>query len=1120
MKCGSCGFANSEDRSACERCGAPLHVGCARCGFGNSREAAYCGGCGTPLGKESAAPGLPRRERDGKSIRDALVSERKLLTVMFADTKGSLELMEGRDAEQSQALLDSVIKAMIDAVHRYGGTVNRVAGDGIMALFGAPIAQEDHAIRACYAALAMQDLMADGNSERARQFGVEPQIRVGLHSGEVVVQPIDNDVALEYRVVGTTAHVASRMEQMARPGSVLLSETTARLAKGFVQVEPLEITPVKGLREPISIFELKAAVPGQSRFQVAVARGLARLTGRGAELSAMSEALACAAAGAGQVVALSGDPGIGKSRLCHELAASASSEIWLKLHAGGVSHGQTTPYLPWTGLLKSYFGIDDTDATGTVQAKIVSALTRLDPALEGHCATLIPFLDTRQETPEWRALDPPQRRNRIFDALAVLLLALARARPLLLVLEDLHWFDSASRAFLDDLVDRLPDACIAIYLTFRPEFQHPWSGRTRLTEIRLQPLATAEAGELLRHLVGEDESVRPLERLLVERAEGNPFFIEEIVRSLAETGGLEGRGGRYRLKQGASIDELPATLEAVIASRVDRLPRSSKELLQAVAAIGRTARIDLLHSVAGGDHERMQGDLQTLREAGMLHDIRLFPAPEMAFGHALTQEVVYRTLLRSRRTELHRRVVQALEELFAGRLVDHVDTLADHAFRGELWNRAVQYHLQAAARALARSAHRDAVAIADRGLIAATHQDDHALRTAAEIDLRLTLCVPLHAVGDLPRLLKTIGEAETLAETLGDPKRRSVVANLLTVSLFLSGNHRRALSVARRAVALAKAPAELSQQVNAGYRLGVVFHALGEFHRAVATLQALLPLVVAENERERFGSVYYPSVGIRAFLAESLIELGDFAAAAQQIATAQRIANALRHPLSQAIIAFSEGTLLLVRGETKTAFHVFDDALRLCRENELLTLYPAVVAYFGLSCAANGDIPGGIAVLEKALREEVYRYGGSYTKFYLLHNLGRVYLASDRFEDAVRLATQAEAFTRETGERAHQAYALKLLGEIAVRSRTVSAAGMEHCRAAIAIAERCDMKPLLADCHVLLSTLYAAEGDQRAADERRIAGALYRSIGLVLPDSSNIGPPRQAIGEEWRQNDD
>ena len=655
---------NADDLRNCQACGAALAAGCSHCGFSNVPAAAFCGGCGRPLaadaGGDEPAAGVAARGNAGPGV---LIGERKLITVMFADIQGSLAMLDDSDPERSQALLDSIIDVMIDAVHRYGGTVNQVLGDGIMALFGAPMAHEDHALRGCCAALVMQDLVVRGNAERHRRFGVEPQIRVGLHSGEVVVRPIDNDVALDYRAVGMTTHVAARLEKMARPGAVLLSGTTATLVEGYVRVEPLGLAPIKGLRDKVPIFELQAAFPVRSRFQVSVARGLSRLIGRHGELAALYAALDRAETGVRQVVALAGEPGVGKSRLCHELTVSRRAAGWIKLHTGCSAHGQTTAYLPLLGLVRSYFQIEEHDALETISDKIKTGLAALGPHLEPFATVLIPFVDARFDAPAWRALDPLQRRKLVFEALRGLLVALTGIRPLLLIVEDLHWLDSGSRAFLDELLAAPAEVRMALVFTFRPEFHHAWGGLPGFAELALTSLAGTEALALLRHLLGTHDSLPPLSRLLIERTQGNPFFMEEIVRSLAETGVLVGERGSHRLGAAAAAIEVPATLEAVIAARVDRLPASAKDLLQAAAAIGKTSGIDLLRRVAEAEPELMYRDIQLLRESGMLRDTQLFPSLEVGFAHALTHEVVYRMLLRSRRITLHDRVVQALEAM-------------------------------------------------------------------------------------------------------------------------------------------------------------------------------------------------------------------------------------------------------------------------------------------------------------------------------------------------------------------------------------------------------------------------------------------------------------------------
>ncbi len=412
------------------------------------------------------------------SSLNTLQGERKLVTVLFADIKGSLELIEGSDPEQAQALLDQVIRTMMEAVHRYEGTVNKVLGDGIMALFGAPIAHEDHAVRACYAALDMQHAVARTAEEARRKQGVEVQVRVGLNSGDVVVRGISNDLTMDYDAIGETTHLAGRMEQLAIPGTTRLTGTTLRLAEGFVEVRSLGPVPVKGLEAPVEIFELLGATATRTRFQAAVERGLTRFIGRQTELEALNRALARAGQGQGQIFAVIGEPGVGKTRLYYEFTHSHRTEGWLVLESGSVSYGEATAYLPVIDLLKNYFRIDERDDHRGIREKVTGKLLTLDESLRPILEAILALLDVPVEEPTWQALDPPQRRRRTLEAVKSLLLRETRVQPLVLIFEDLHWIDSESQAFLDSLVDSLPTARLLLLVNYRPEYRHTWGSKT------------------------------------------------------------------------------------------------------------------------------------------------------------------------------------------------------------------------------------------------------------------------------------------------------------------------------------------------------------------------------------------------------------------------------------------------------------------------------------------------------------------------------------------------------------------------------------------------------------------------------------------------------------------
>ena len=575
------------------------------------------------------------------TTRSALAGERKQVTVLFADLKGSTELIRDLDPEAAQTLLDPALQRMMDAVHRFEGTVNQVLGDGIMALFGAPVAHEDHAVRACYAGLAMQAAMRRYAEEVRRSHGLEMQMRVGLNSGEVVVRAIGNDLHMDYSAVGQTTHLAARMEQLATPGSIRLTAATLRLVEGLVQVNALGRFPVRGLPDPVEVFELVGASAVRRRLQAAAARGLTRFMGRQQELAALQQALEQAGAGHGQIAAVVGEAGVGKSRLVYEFVHSRHTQGWSVLESASVSYGKATPYFPVIDLLKRYSHIADHDDTRTIRAKLTGQVLTLDAALQDVIPALLSLLDALPDDSPFRQLDPAQRRQRTLTALKRVLLRESQVQPLLLVFEDLHWIDTETQALLDILVESLPTAQILLLVNYRPEYQHGWVSKTYYTQLRLDPLPPLSADEFLHALLGDDASLTPLTPLLIARTEGNPFFLEESVRTLVETGVLAGERGAYHLGQALPTIQVPATVQAVLAARIDRLPPAEKGLLQTAAVIGHEVPLPLLQAIANMPEEVLHRSLAHLQATEFLYETRLFPECEYTFKHALTHEVAY-----------------------------------------------------------------------------------------------------------------------------------------------------------------------------------------------------------------------------------------------------------------------------------------------------------------------------------------------------------------------------------------------------------------------------------------------------------------------------------------------
>src|SRR6516165_8836529 len=620
MKCPQCAHENLTTAKFCLECGSRFAVTCPKCRSELPPSAKFCLQCGERI---SAVASDPTRFANPESYtpkhlaeriltsKAALEGERKQVTVLFADLKGSMELLADRDPEEARSVLDPVLQLMMDAVHRYEGTINQVMGDGIMALFGAPLAHEDHAVRACYAAIAMQESVKKYAEQARRSHAVVIKIRVGLNSGEVVVRAIGSDLRMDYTAIGQTTHLAARMEQLADPGAIVITPDTLALVEGYVEVKSLGAVPIKGLADRIEIYELLCAGPARTRLQAATRRGLTRFVGRHDEIQQLRRVEQLAQVGRGQVAAIIGEAGVGKSRLVYEFTHSHRLEGWLVLESSSVSYGKATSYLPVIDLIKVYFKIHDRDDYREIREKVTGKLLTLDESLKSTLPALLALLDVPVDDASWETLDPSQRRLRTLDAIKRLVLREAKEQPLLLIFEDLHWIDGETQALLDNLIDALASSRILLLVDYRPQYEHRWSNRTYYSQMRLDALPAESAEELLQALVGDDPSLAPLKRLLVRR--GNPFFLEESVRALVETKALEGDRGRYRLTRPVQSLQVPPTVQVILASRIDRLPVDHKRLLQIASVIGKEVAYELLQVVAELPYEALRQGLASLQ---------------------------------------------------------------------------------------------------------------------------------------------------------------------------------------------------------------------------------------------------------------------------------------------------------------------------------------------------------------------------------------------------------------------------------------------------------------------------------------------------------------------------
>jgi class 3 adenylate cyclase/tetratricopeptide (TPR) repeat protein len=1119
MQCVHCQTENRPGRRFCAECGAPLALACAACGFANEPGEKFCGGCGTPL---STAPPTPEPRMPSPQVytpshltdkilaaRPALAGERKQVTVLFADLKDSTELIRGLDPEAAQQLLDPAIHHMMDAVHRFEGTVNQVLGDGIMALFGAPIAHEDHALRACYAALAMQAAMRTYTEEVRRSRGLELRMRVGLNSGEVVVRAIGNDLHMDYSAVGETTVLAARMEQTAMPGSIRLSAATLRLVEGLVQVTALGPVPVKGLAEPVEVFELTGASHLRRRLQAAAMRGLTPFVGRQHELAALHQALAQAQVGQGQVVALVGEAGVGKSRLVHEVIHSHRTQGWRVLESASVSYGKATPYFPVIDLLMRYCQIDDGDEARTMRARVTGQVLTLDETLQDTLPALLALLDVLPDDSPFVHLDPSQRRQRTLEALRRVLLRESQVQPLLLVFEDLHWIDSETQALLDRLIESLPTAHLLLLVNYRPEYQHGWGSKTFYTQLRLDPLPHASAEAFLAGLLGDDPSLAPLLPPLLARTAGNPFFLEESVRTLVETVALVGTPGAYRLVAPLQGMPVPATVQAVLAARIDRLAPEEKGLLQTAAVLGTDVPFALLRAIADVPEATLHRSLAHLQAAEFLYETRLFPEPEYTFKHALTHEVAYGSLLLERRRGLHARLVEAIEALAPDRGSEgvseakglpagrqdpkQVERLAHHAVRGEVWDKAVTYCQQAGARAYERAAFHEAVATFEQALQALTHPPEDDDTRVLAIDLRLALGGALLPLGEYGRHCALLGEAEALARALDDRARLGRVLASMALVLVITGDPDGAMAASRQALDLAVALGNRALQMQASHTLGQAYYAIGDFGRAAELLRCNVE--VADRQSGT------PRTDVRllsqAALARTLGTLGVFAEGRRHAEEALRLATLEGRGAIPLIVYGFLSQLYLAQGDLEHAIRVYDQGLPLVRASGSRNVLPMIVAGLGYASALQGRLAEGRALLEEAASESISRGAHRAVHWTWLSEACRL---GGHGAEALQHARQALDLARQQKARGNETLALHQLGVVHAHTDLPDVEQAQaHYQQALALAEELGMRPLQAHCHRGLGILYTKTGQQEQARAAlSTAVEMYRTMEMTF----------------------
>jgi class 3 adenylate cyclase len=961
---------------------------------------------------------------------------------VFADIKGSTELMADLDPEQARTIIDPALKLMIDAVHRYDGYIVQSTGDGIFALFGAPIAHEDHPQRAIYAALRMQEELKRHSAKVVADGGMPVEARIGANTGEVVVRSIrTGDKHVEYTPIGHTSNLASRMQAVAPTGSIAVSQATRKLVEGYFQLKARGPTPVKGLSEPVNVYEITGLGPLRTRLQVSAQRGLTKFVGRQAELEQMKHALEQARAGHGQIVAAMAEPGVGKSRLFFEFKAVSQSGLTV-LEAFSISHGRASAYLPVLELLKGYFKITPDDDDRARREKVTGKVLALDRSLEDTLPYLLVLLDIQPDGDDSMAqLDPQLKRRRTLEAIKRVLVRESLSQPLIIVFEDLHWIDNETQALLNLLVDSLATAQILLLVNYRPEYHHQWGNRSYYSQLRLDPLGRESSNEMLAVLLGDSGELTPLKGLIIERTEGNPFFIEEMVQALFEQGVLARNGAVTLSKQLGEI-RAPATVEGLLASRIDRLPSSEKELLQTLAVLGREFPLALIKRVTGKPDTELEQMLSELQLGEFIYEQPATADIEYQFKHALTQEVAYNSVLTERRRSLHERTAQAIEALFADRLEDHVAELAHHYERSGSVGKAVEYLGRAGHQAAQRTAFSEAIGYFTRTVELLKQTPEGVDRDRREVDLQMALGWSLY-VGrgpQAPQRESVLLRAQELSERLGDSSKLMEV--LLAVALFRF--NQRELGLARelgeRVLVLAQNANAPAIMQGAQVVVGASLYFAAEFEAARGHFE-LAP---------EFPEIAKYTLSSGAEMLAGILCLQGYPSQALE-KNRKALASARQHrnpvPLCNALL--SSGILHFELRDNSAVTKYAGELLSIATEHELPYYQPVANVLLGWAEAASGLVEEGILRMGKSVSAST----GVPPRIFA--SLAEVSCKSGNLERGLSVVKEGLAIAERTGQLMGQSELYRVQGELELLRQPSGEATAERCfRTAIEIALR------------------------------------------------------------------
>ena len=1113
MICPQCQFENRDGAKFCSGCGKKLEIKCRNCSHLNLPGSKYCEECGASLAQP--ADNAPKESSFTEKLdklqrylpqgltekilahRNKIEGERKHVTVMFCDMVEFTPFVENLGPEEAYNLMDRIYEILIHKVHRYEGTVNEMTGDGIMALFGAPIALEDAPQRAIRSAMSIHKEMVEFSQRmQLTKDGLSSiMMRIGIHTGPVIVGTLGNNLRVEFKAVGDTVNLAARMQRLAEPGTTYVTDDTFKLAEGFFRFEALGEKFVKGKSDPLKTYRVIAAGTSKTRFDVSAERGLTPFFGRERELELLLDGFDRSKEGRGQAYSIIAEAGVGKSRLLYEFRKAVANENVTFLEGRCLSYSRGISYHPLIDVVKQNFDIREADGDAEIKNKVLKGLKALASDDDTNLAALLELLSVQANDTDEIPLSPETRKNLIIKAITRIVLSGSGIRPLIIAFEDLHWIDEGSEEAFKAVLDSIPGARVFLIFTYRPEFVHTWGGRSYHSQLNLNRLSNRECLSLASHLLDGYKIDENLEKLIIEKTEGVPFYIEELIGFLKRKKIIRNTGDTYSLVKDTREFPIPSSIQDVIMARLDSLSGGAKELLQMGSVAGREFSHDLIKTVSGIADQELWSHLSTLKDAELLYERGIYPQSNYIFKHVLTRDIAYRSLLQKKRREIHEKVGKALEQIYTERMAEGYEILALHFLNGEDWERAYRYCLAAGMKSFSHSAYEEARRYFEEALAALQKLPREKDRIEQEIDLRFDMRSVLVPLGRHDEWGDYIRRAELLAREIGDDARLANVLNYLSSLHWIHDQPHQAIEVGQRALALARKTSHFSYEVSIMYHLGIYFFTCGDYVKQVEYQQEVRRRLTGTTAYLQHGLSTFPGVWVRGHLALGMAELGEFDKIEELGREALEIAAKVENALTRVLTCACIGMAHLRYGKVELALEHLEKSYEECLNSKVKFVHSYTAGALGQAHLLNKEPAHALSVLKEGTKPEYIERGVWTVQSFTA--LADAYRATGEIDLAMVAISRALELASESEERGFEALAMVVMAHIKSDTDKMNEAKQWY-RRALKQAGDLSMRPLVAHCHQGLCDLHLRHGKKDEAKlEFDTAQEMYHALGMT-----------------------